>query len=245
MSKVAGITKAMLLAAGRGERMRPLTDSIPKPLVEVAGKPLIDWQLDMLMREGVNDVVINSSYLAENLENYVAKRQNPLVTISHEVERLETGGGILKALPLLGRNAFFCLNSDVIIQDADVPALSQLMAEWDDATMDILMLLHPTQTAIGYDGVGDFFIDSGRLCRRMDRESAPYVFTGVQIIHPRVFEQKKMPDRAFSLNEIYNREINDEGWLDNRISYAIHQGQWLHVGSLAEKQLAEKFLEKL
>jgi MurNAc alpha-1-phosphate uridylyltransferase len=240
---VIAVNKAMILAAGRGERMRPLTDTIPKPLVEVMGKPLIDWQLDWVAEAGIQDVVINSSYLAEKLEAHVTKRTVPEVVISREAERLETGGGIAKALPLLGTKVFFSLNSDVIMRDAKgSSALQRLALAWDDATMDVLMLLQPTEKAFGYEGAGDFSVDNGRLCRRGDAASAPYIFTGVQMIHPRFF--KNAPAGAFSLNVLYNRGIEEGGWLDSRISYIIHEGDWLHVGDVAARDAAQERLLK-
>ncbi len=235
---VVSVNKAMILAAGRGMRMRPLTDTIPKPLVPVMGKPLIDWQLDWVAEAGIEDVVINSSYLAEKLEAHVTQRTSPQVVISREAERLETGGGIAKALPLLGTQAFFSLNSDVIMRDAKgSSALQRLAQAWDEDTMDVLMLLQPTEKAFGYDGEGDFFVENGRLRRRGDAPSAPYIFTGVQMIHPRFF--KGAPEGAFSLNELYNRALSGEGWMDARISYILHEGDWLHVGDVKARDAAE------
>lgn len=235
---VVAVNKAMILAAGRGMRMRPLTDTIPKPLVPVLGKPLIDWQLDWVAESGIEDVVINSSYLAEKLEAHVTQRQKPQVVISREAERLETGGGISKALPLLGTQAFFSLNSDVIMRDAKgSSALERLAKAWDEDTMDVLMLLQPTEKAFGYDGEGDFFVESGRLRRRGDAAAAPYIFTGVQMIHPRFF--KDSPEGAFSLNVLYNKALSDDGWMNPRISYIIHKGDWLHVGDVNARDAAE------
>ena len=242
---VVAVNKAMILAAGRGMRMRPLTDSIPKPLVEVLGKPLIDWQLDWVAEAGIQDVVINSSYLAEKLEAHVTQRQKPQVVISREAERLETGGGIAKALPLLGTQAFFSLNSDVIMRDAEgKSALERLAKAWDDDTMDVFMLLQPTEKAFGYDGEGDFFVENGRLRRKGDAPSAPYIFTGVQMIHPRFFKDAPN-DEAFSLNVLYNRGLSDDGWMNARISYIIHEGEWLHVGDVKARDAAELNLAEI
>ncbi|NBX02810.1 MAG: nucleotidyltransferase family protein [Alphaproteobacteria bacterium] len=228
------MTRAMVLAAGLGTRMRPLTDVMPKPLVPVAGKPLIDRTLDFLAGAGVTDAVVNSFYKAEMLEAYLAKRTAaPRITISREEELLETGGGIKKALPLLGGKPFFIANSDVICIDGKTPALHRLQAAWDDARMDVLLLLHPVASAVGYDGKGDFFLrEDGTPRRRTADETAPYVFTGVQILHPRLFADS--PDGAFSLNVLFNRALEAR-----RIATLVHDGKWLHVGDPAGVAAAE------
>lgn len=234
-------TRAMILAAGRGLRMAPLTDTMPKPLVPVRGKPLIDYSLDWLAASGVADVVVNSSYLADMLEAHLAARAAPRVRISREAERLETGGGIKKALPLLGDAPFFSLNSDAICIDGPRPALHRLWQAWDGALMDALLLLHPVEQAVGFEGAGDFFADSaGVLKRRGDAPHAPYVFTGVQLVHPRLFADS--PDGAFSLNVLYNRDMASDGTL-HRIAGLVHDGAWLHVGDTAGLRQAEQRLQ--
>lgn len=226
--------KAMVLAAGLGTRMRPLTDTIPKPLVTVAGVALIDHALDWLVASGVGDAVVNSFYKAELLEEHLAARTVPRIRISREEVLLETGGGIKKALPLLGTEPFFSLNSDTICLDGPSPALRQLAEFWDDVRMDALLLLHPVAKAIGYAGKGDFFADAnGMLRRRSEGESAPLVFTGVQLLHPRLFHDA--PDGAFSMNVLYNRDIR-------RVAGLVHEGDWLHIGTPQERAAAETFL---
>ena len=226
---------AMVMAAGFGTRMRPLTLKLPKPLIEVHGKALIDHTLDLLAASGIKEVVVNSHYLAELLEEHLRQRKaTPRIIISREETLLETGGGIKKSLSLLGDSPFFSLNSDVICIDGREPLLKRLWDAWDDSRMDALLLLHKVSEAIGYDGKGDFFLqDDGTLRRRLADETAPYVFTGLQIISPRLFDDS--PDGAFSLNVLYNKNLP-------RIGAIINDGAWLHVGDIAGLKQAEIWL---
>lgn len=235
------LEKAMVLAAGLGLRMRPLTEHLPKPLVEVAGKPLIEYTLELLEQAGVAQAVVNTSYLASLLEAYFARRQGLPVSLSFEADRLETGGGIAHALPLLGSTPFFSMNSDVILRNGvGTPALLRLAQAWDESRMDALMLLMPREKAVGYDGAGDFFLElDGTVRRRGDAPDAPYVFTGTQILHPRLFSF--CPQGAFSLNVLYDRKKDAEGVLPN-IHAIIHDGAWLHVGDPAGVKKAEDAL---
>jgi len=233
-------TKAMLLAAGLGKRMRPLTNDIPKPLIPVAGKTLIDRSLDWLAASGIQETVVNTHYKAQMLEAHIATRKHPLVHISREDMVLETGGGIKKALPFFGDTPFFSANSDAICVDGKIPALHRLWQAWDDNRMDALLLLHPVSDAVGYEGAGDFFFDEGCLRRRMIQPAAPLVFTGVQLLHPRLF--KHAPDGAFSLNILYNRIISADGIL-TRVTGIVHDGAWLHVGDPAGLTACESFLK--
>ncbi len=218
-------TRAMVLAAGLGERMRPLTDSTPKPLIEVRGQPMIDRVLDRLEAAGVREAVVNLHHLGDRLERHLATRRRPKIQFSPEENLLDTGGGVAKALPQLGKQPFFALNGDVIWLDGGSPALERLAAVWDDAAMDVLLLLHPTAFAHGYHGFGDFFMSPlGDLRRRREREVAPFIFTGVQILHPRIFTD--LPDGAFSLNLLYDRAIEAE-----RLWGVRHDGEWFHVGT--------------
>lgn len=223
------IRSAMILAAGLGKRMRPLTEHMPKPLIPVAGKPLIDYALDQVQQAGISHIVVNSSYKADMLEAHLAARHDPQLRISREEpEPLETGGGIARALPLLGAQPFISLNSDTICVDGSrQSAVARMLQAWDESRMDVLMLLHPTAKAIGFGGPGDFeHGDDGRI-RRRTGDTAPYVFTGVQILHPRLFEQ--CPQGAFSMNVLYDRLCDNDGWF-SRIGTLIHDGDWLHVG---------------
>ncbi len=233
--------RAMVLAAWKGLRLRPLTDRIPKPMVEVGGMTMIDRQLDLLVAAGIEEAVVNTSYLSDILEAHLSQRRLPRLHISREEELLETGGGIVKALPLLGDDPFYSANSDVILVNGPgKPALSRLTEHWDSARMDALLLLIPTGQATGYTGEGDFSLEpDGSLCRRQEGEHAPYVFTGVQIMHPRLFENS--PEGAFSLNVLYNRKIELSGRLPN-IHGLVHDGQWLHVGDSEGLRRAEAAL---
>ena len=225
---------AMIMAAGLGTRMRPITNDLPKPLVRVAGKAHIDYALDFLEAEGVKNIVVNSHYLAEMLEAHLPEN----VIISRETQVLETGGGIKNALPILGNEPFFVVNSDVICLDAQgkTPALKRLAENFDEQKMDVILLLHEVKKAIGYNGKGDFFInEDGTLRRRNENESSPLVFTGIQLIHPRLFANS--PDGKFSLNLLYNKDLSQIGAI-------IHEGDWLHIGSPEERALAEKFLTR-
>lgn len=235
------IQAAMVLAAGRGERMRPLTDTIPKPLVPVAGKPLIDWQLDLLSEAHVPTAVVNVAYLGHLIEAHLKKRNDPHIIISREEEALETGGGIKKALPLLGDAPFFALNGDVILKTGVQSPLARLTEWWDDEEMDALLLLQPRGQATGYHGKGDFFLSGeGALRRREQHEDAPFVFSGVQVLHPRLFSGS--PEGKFSMNLLYNKQMKQDGTL-NRIKGLSHDGGWYHVGDMASIRLAEDKLK--
>ena len=218
------IDSAMVLAAGFGTRMKPITDHTPKPLVPLAGRPLIDHAIDRLIAAGVKRVVVNTHYKAEMIHAHLAKRHDVAITFSHETELLDTGGGVKKALPHLGE-AFFVLNADVFWLNAKVPALERLARAWDPARLDALMLVQRTVTALGYDGPGDFLVDPmGRVRRRGEREVAPYLFAGIEILSQKFFEDA--PEGAFSLNKLWNRAMEAD-----RLMALIHDGEWFHVGT--------------
>lgn len=225
--------RAMILAAGLGKRMRPLTDSKPKPLLSVAGKPMIDHLLDHLAQAGVESCVVNSHYLAPLLERHLAGRKHPKIELSPEPELLETGGGVAKALPLLGTEPFIVLNGDQLWIDGPTPMLRRLAGLWDDARMDALLLVHPAVAAHGYSGHGDYFMDSdGALRRRREQAVAPFVFAGAQILHPRLFGG--CPTGAFSLRLLYDR-AEEAG----RLFGLRHDGEWFHVGTPESLQGAD------
>ena len=227
--------KAMVLAAGRGVRMRELTDQRPKPLVEVQGRAIIDHVLDRLATAGVEEAVVNHSYLGDQIVAHLDGRARPAIRLSAEAEALETGGGVRKALDHFAGAPLFVVNGDVLWLDGRSAALRRLAAAWDETRMDILLLLHPTAFALGFEGRGDFMMTpEGQLRRRQEREVAPFVFAGVQLLHPRVFEGS--PDGAFSLNLLYDRAIEAE-----RLWGLRHDGEWFHVGTpeaLAEVEAA-------
>ena len=230
---------AMVLAAGFGQRMRPLTDNMPKPLVKVAGRALIDHVLDRLADAGVARAVVNVHYLAEQIERHVAARTAPRVTISDERGvLLDTGGGVVKALPLLGDVPFFHINSDTIWIDGVKPNLTRLADSFDAATMDALLLLAPGAGSIGYAGRGDFLMAAdGRLRARPERDIAPFVYAGAAILSPRLFDDA--PQGAFSLTKLFTRAIEA-----GRLHGLRMEGLWMHVGTPeaiteAEQAIAE------
>jgi MurNAc alpha-1-phosphate uridylyltransferase len=227
---------AMVLAAGFGQRMRPLTDNVPKPLVKVAGKPLLDHVLDRLADAGVTRAVVNVHYLAEQIERHLATRVRPQIIISDERGvLLDTGGGVVKALPLIGDAPFFHINSDTIWIDSVQPNLTRLAEHFDAATMDGLLLLAPGAGSIGYAGRGDFTMaPDGRLQARPERDVAPFVYAGAAILSPRLFDGA--PQGAFSLTRLFARAI-----AAGRLHGLRLEGLWMHVGTpeaIAEAEAA-------
>jgi len=215
---------AMVLAAGLGTRLRPLTDTIPKPLVEIDGRPLIDHAIDRLASAGVEHVVVNIHYKAAMIAEHLARRGHPRIKLSHEAELLDTGGGVARALPLLGE-AFFAVNSDVFWLDNEPPALLRLAAAFEPATTDAVLLLQPTATAVGYDGSGDYLLDDkGDPRRRSEGEIAPYLFAGIQLLHRRLFDEA--PGSVFSLVRLFDRAEKA-----GRLAAIVHDGEWYHVGT--------------
>ncbi len=220
------IARAMVLAAGFGKRMRPITDTIPKPLVEVQGRTLLDTILDRLEDHGIEDAVINLHYLGDKIKEHLADRPSPAVQFSPEAEILDTGGGVKAALGLLGPDPFFVINGDVCWLDGHTSALARLAALWDSEQMDALLLMQSTAQAYGYDGrTGDYVMDPvGRLRRRVEREIAPFLYGGIQIVHPRIFADSG--DGAFSMNGMWDRAE-----AQGRLWGLRHDGLWFHVGT--------------
>jgi MurNAc alpha-1-phosphate uridylyltransferase len=227
----------MVLAAGFGVRMKPLTDRIPKPLVQVGGKALIDHVLDRLAEAGIEQAVVNVHYLADILTRHLASRRVPEIVISDErAELLETGGGVVKALPLLGPQPFFHVNSDTIWVDGVRPNLSVLAETFDPARMDALLLLAPTTSSIGYAGRGDYSMTpDGRLKRRGERDVVPFVYSGAAIFSPALFAGA--PAGAFSLTRLFDR-AEEAG----RLHGLRLEGTWMHVGTPEAVAEAEKAL---
>ena len=230
-------TKAIVLAAGLGKRMLPITATMPKPLVKVAGQSLIDFALDKLHEAGVETVVVNVHHFADMLEAHLRGRETPRIVVSDErAELLETGGGVKKALPLLGDEPFITFNSDSLWIEGQEPNLLRLVQAWDPDRMDILMLVAPLSTSIGFEGRGDFHQDSdGRLRRRGTDDSAPFAYAGVAIVKPELVHGT--PDGAFSANAFYDRAIAKE-----RLYGLCLEGQWLHVGEPQAIAEAERCL---
>jgi MurNAc alpha-1-phosphate uridylyltransferase len=230
------VSRAFVLAAGLGKRMRPVTATVPKPLVEVAGKALLDHALDRAAEAGVGTAVVNVHYLADLIEGHLARRTGgPAIVLSDErAALLETGGGIRKALPLLGDQAFVVLNSDSFWLEGPASNLRRLIDTWDESRMDCLLLVAPTATSLGYDGAGDFVMDpDGRLERRGEREVAPFIYAGVAILTPALFADT--PEGAFSLNLLFDRAIAAGRLFGMRLD-----GQWLHVGTPDAIRAAEE-----
>lgn len=236
----ARIGKAMVMAAGKGTRMRPLTNTMPKPLVPFAGKPLIDHVLDRLAEAGIEEAVVNVHYLADMLETHLASRSHPRIVISDEREALlDTGGGTKKALSLLGDEPIITFNSDSVWVEGLGSNLADLIAAWDPARMDALLMIADATRTIGYVGRGDFLMDEeGQLARREPSTTAPYMFAGVQIVKPGLFADG--PDGPFSTNLIWDRLIEKGRLFGHRMS-----GVWMHVGAPDDLAEAEAFLRDL
>jgi MurNAc alpha-1-phosphate uridylyltransferase len=215
----------MVMAAGYGTRLRPLTDKVPKAMVKVLGRPMIDVVLDRLATAGVERAVINLHHLGEVIRDHLKTRKDIEIVYSEETEILETGGGTKKALPLLGPDPFFVVNAKIIWLNGREDALHRLAKAWDPERMDSLLLLQPTVTAIGYDGPGDFLMDQeGKLKRRPEWEVAPFLYSGVNITHPRLFDAS--PDGAYSVNILWDRAIEQ-----GRLAGIRHDGEWYHVST--------------
>ena len=219
---------ALLLSAGMGKRMRPLTATRPKPLVRVAGKPLIDYSLDKLVEAGVTRAVVNVHFMADQLIAHLNGRKAPAIAISDETDALlETGGAMVRAAPLIAADPFFCLNTDAIWLDGPRNAFAALSEAWDAARMDALLLLVSHAQAYNYTGMGDFYLDPlGRISRRKPGRVAPYIYTGIQIVSQRLL--RDAPDGAFSTGVLWDRAM-----AEGRLYGLSHTGLWFEVGSPA------------
>ena len=235
-----GPTRAMVMAAGLGTRMRPLTDDRPKPLVEVAGKTLIDHALDRLVAAGVTMAVVNAHYKSDMLKEHLAKRKDIEIRVSEENdELLGTGGGIVKALPNFVNEPFFVLNSDSVWVEGMGQALERMKERWDPEEMDALLLMASMVTAIGFEGTGDFQMDAeGRLSRVPPRRISPFAYPGVQIVHPSIFDNA--PGTSFSMNVLWDVAIEKQRLYGVRLD-----GVWMHVGTPDAVREAEGLLADL
>ncbi len=229
------IKKAMVLAAGYGTRLKPLTDRLPKPLIPVAGKPMLEYALDRLRVYGIEEVVINVSHLKEQLTAYARGVKGLVLRISEEAEPLETGGGLKKALPLLGEAPFFYANSDIIWQDDQENALDRLTRHWDGARMDFLLLVQPRARAIGYDRGQDHLFVTPTNTLEWDDRDAPYIIASVGVIHPRVFADA--PEGKFSVKVLWQRALEQ-----HRLVCVPHHGAWFQTGTMEDIRKAEQHL---
>lgn len=223
---VKHVNTAMIMAAGKGTRMMPLTADRPKPLVEVGGVALLDHVLDHLRDAGVGKIVVNTHYRADQIEAHLAARATDFdVSISDERDLLrDTGGGLVQALPMISDDPFICVNADNWWTNDGQNAISRLMAHWDVARMDVLMLLVPLATAYNSQGIGDFNMDAdGRLSRRVGDAPAPYVWTGIQLLSKRLIIEP--PSDVFSTNVFWDRAI-----AEGRCIGLVHEGMWFDVG---------------
>jgi N-acetyl-alpha-D-muramate 1-phosphate uridylyltransferase len=236
----AAPNRAMVLAAGLGLRLRPITETIPKPLVDVGGRTLLDRSLDALEAASIETCVVNTHYLADQIERHLASRPRPRTIISHEPELLDTGGGVRKALPLLGDDPFVVVNSDTFWLDGITPMLDRLTRQWDPQRLDALLLLHPTVWAIGYDGDGrgDYLMDTeGHARRRIGGAMAPFLFAGVSICSRSLFAEA--PTGAFSLRLLWDR-AEEAG----RLFGMRHDGEWFHIGTPEALEQARAYFER-
>lgn len=232
-------THAMLLAAGLGTRMRPLTDALPKALVPVRGRPLIDWVLERLEAAGVANIVVNLHHHADQLEAHLRRAWRGGLAFSPEATLLETGGGIKQALPLLGEGSFFAINADTIWLDGQRPALARLAETFEPARMDALLLCSPASLAVGHEGRGDFLMSAhGLLSRRPERQVAPFIYASVQLLTPALFADT--PDGPFSMNLLFDRAIER-----GRLYGLRHEAEWFDIGRPAAIDAAELVLGDL
>ncbi len=231
---------AFILAAGLGNRMRPLTNDRPKPLIKVGGQALVDYAMDALRLANVSRAVVNAHYFADQIDDWAANVRGIDITVSDErAKLLDTGGGIKKALPFLGASPFFVLNSDGFWLETGVPALTRLREAWDDANMDCLLLLCPVAKALGFDGAGDFHIDGrGRLERPRTTTLPLYAYIGAYLVHPRLFAD--VAGGAFGMNQLWDKAI-----AQGRLFGLVHDGLWLHVGTPEAVAMAEAHLRKI
>lgn len=231
--------KAFVLAAGKGQRMRPLTDNCPKPLLEVGGMTMLDRSLDALVDAGVEEVVVNCWYLGQMIEEHLKGRTRPKITISHEKELLDTGGGVKNMIDFFGDEPFYVLNADVLwTTNGGDDTLKKMAEKWDSSKMDLLLLLHPAENLPEFAGKGDYYLADGEdkpVFKKHTDKTANYIFAGPRIVHPKLFEGT--PEGAFSFLELFLK-AEKEGRL-----YALrHDAEWHHVGTPEAYDVTNKIL---
>lgn len=230
------LASGMVLSAGLGTRMAPLTDTIPKPLVSVAGRPLVDWTLERFIAAGFQRLVVNTHHHADQMRAHFANR--PEITLTYEPVLQESGGGVRDALPLLGNAPFMVANADGIWFDGAVPAVDRLQAMWNPEEMDILLVLVPVENAHGYDGPGDYYLLEGGAARhRGSLTSAPFAYAGVQILKPSLFTDA--PQGPFSLRELYHKAESQ-----GRLFALVHDGAWYHIGTIDALNTLDPFISQ-
>ncbi len=235
------INTAMVFAAGLGTRMRPLTLTIPKPMVNIRNKPLIDYRIDYLIASGVKNIIVNTHYLHEQIEQHLAQRKDANIIISYEETLLDTAGGLAYARPHLGDAPIFVTNSDTIWIDGTLPALQRMREYWDAEKMDILLLLHPRETAFGYHGAGDFDLHTdGTIARSSNNR---YVYTGVMILSPHLINNLTVA--PLSLRDIMFKTLDPTTGIIDRVHGIVHDGSWLHIDSVDFIKPAEDLLNKI
>jgi len=231
------IKKAMVLAAGYGTRLKPLTERMPKPLVPVAGKPMIEYTLDKLVAYGIEEVIVNVSHRKEQLVDYLSAFKCLSFKISEEAEPLETGGGLKRALPFLGNDPLFTINSDIIWLDEKESALERLTHSWDDAKMDFLLLAQSKAKAIGHDKGEDHLFIKRENTIGWSEQDAPYIIAGIGILHPRVLLDA--PEGKFTVKILWHQAL-----AQNRLFCMPHHGQWFQTGTVADIKKAEEELKR-
>jgi len=230
------ITQAMVLAAGKGQRLRPLTDHTPKPLIQLGSKAALDHVLDQLAAAGVMRCVVNTHYLADQIHAHLKERLLPEIIISHEPELLDTGGGIVKALPYFKGEPFFVVNADTWWRDSHDSVFRQLNTAWDPVKMDALLLLAPLKKAIGYERPGDYFLTpDGHAHYRGTKPTAPYAFSGIRILHPRLLAGEKIC--PFSIVPFFHKAESQ-----GRLYGIAHDGAWGDMGTQEGLKAIERVL---
>lgn len=235
---IATPKKAFVLAAGMGERMRPLTNECPKPLLKVGGKTMLDHALDSLAKVGVSEVVVNTFYLASMIEDHLSTRKSPKIIISRETKLLNTGGDVNRMIDFFDNKPFYVLNSDVVWTDGKKPVMTALADAWDSSEMDLLLLLHPLENIQSYAGSGDYYLseDSDRpVFAKSNGKTANYIFAGPRIVHPRLFLEA--PEGAFSFLELFHK-AEQKG----RLRGLRHDGTWHHISTPEDFIKANQFV---
>lgn len=233
MTQKNSLDTAMIFAAGRGSRMRHLTENCPKPMLEVSGKSIIKRLIDELPSQGIKNVIVNLHYKGDILADHLSDIRTPNIILSPEDELLETGGGCAKALPLIGDQPFWAFNGDMLWHDGEEPMLERMRNLWDPSKMDVLLLLHPTDKIAGFDGVGDYQCDENGCLTRTSDETAPYVFAGARIAKPEIFDG--VTDKRFSFLKLF-----DEAEKKGRLYGLVHDGAWYHLSTPEMLEATEK-----